>query len=91
MQDRKVNSKKDEYEDFQTVQSQKEELISEELPEGAYGSAIEASLEKSDKWEEGQHVISNFTYENRKLHAGNERKYPGAHKTHSEGKGEDAD
>ncbi|WP_066186184.1 hypothetical protein [Gracilibacillus timonensis] len=87
----KDKPKKDQYEDFKNVQSQKEDLTSEELPEGPYGSALEGSLGKSDNWEEGQHVTSAFTYENRELHAGDKRKYPGAHPTHSKGKGKEAD
>ncbi|GAK08541.1 hypothetical protein [Geomicrobium sp. JCM 19038] len=89
--DRKVNPESNEFEDFQNVQSQEEDLIREDLPEGPYGSPIVEPPGKSEPWREGQHMTSAFTYENRKLHAGNERQFPGSHPTHSEGKGEDAD
>ena len=62
-------------------------LTAEEYPEGPMGSPIRADEpveNKSTPWKEGQQYISGFTYENRNLHEGRARKYPGAHPTHDE-------
>jgi hypothetical protein len=71
--------------DLATVESQRNEVIPEEFPEGPYGMAIESpSLGKSTPWRADQRSKSNFTWENRELHAGLDRDYPGDHKPHDE-------
>lgn len=71
------------YTDLKTVESQRNDLVAEEFPEGPYGSAIVSeSLGKSTPWREDQRPPNRFTYENRKQHAGMPRDYPGDHPTH---------
>ncbi|MDF2964369.1 MAG: hypothetical protein K0S39_6104 [Paenibacillus sp.] len=71
------------YTDLATVESQRNDLVAEEFPEGPYGSSIiPESLGKSTPWREDQHSPNSYTYENRELHAGVSRGYPGAHPTH---------
>ena len=69
------------YSDLSTVESQKENLIPEEFPEGPYGAATNRSLTKDTPYLESTRDTSAFTYENKELHEGLERKYPGAHPT----------
>lgn len=71
------------YTDLKTVESQRNDLTAEEFPEGPYGATLhEGTLGKSSPWRESQHSPNSFTYENRELHAGISRGYPGAHPTH---------
>jgi hypothetical protein len=71
------------YTDFKTVESQRNDLTAEEFPEGPYGSSLlSESLGKSTPWRQDQRPPNSFTYENRELHAGIPREYPGAHPTH---------
>lgn len=71
------------YTDLKTVESQRNDLTAEEFPEGPYGSSLQTeSLGKSTPWREDQRPQQRFTYENRELHAGISREYPGAHPTH---------
>jgi hypothetical protein len=71
------------YTDLSTVESQRNDLIAEEFPEGPYGSSIlSETLGKSTPWREDQRSQNRFTYENRELHAGISRGYPGGHPTH---------
>jgi hypothetical protein len=66
------------YTDLTTVESQRNDLIAEEFPEGPYGSIVdERSLGKSSPWRVDQRPPNRFDYENRELHAGLERGYPG--------------
>ncbi|WP_282937089.1 hypothetical protein [Paenibacillus sp. RC67] len=72
------------YTDLKTVESQRNDLIAEEFPEGPYGANLhEATAEKSSPWRIDQRPQNRFTYENRELHAGISRDYPGSHPTHS--------
>ncbi|WP_239614916.1 hypothetical protein [Cohnella mopanensis] len=72
--------------DLATVESQRNGLIPEEFPEGPYGSVFIAEvLDKSEPLREDQRALSAFNYENRELHAGLERGYPGDHDIPSEG------
>lgn len=74
-----------EYTDVSTVESQRNDLIAEEFPEGAYGmSLITESLGKSTPWREDQRPPNRFTYENRELHEGMPRLDPPHHNTHDE-------
>nr|WP_308639927.1 hypothetical protein [Paenibacillus silvisoli] len=66
------------YTDLATVESQRNDLIAQEFPEGPYGSTIiPAKLGKSTPWREDQRSSNRFDYENRTLHAGLDRDYPG--------------
>jgi hypothetical protein len=72
------DEKKSEYTDLATVESQRNDLTFEEFPEGAYGSSIKSEqLGKSTAWREDQRSGNPFGYENRALHAGLDREYPG--------------
>lgn len=74
-----------EYTDLATVESQRNDLTAEEFPEGPYGaSRITAKPGKSSPWREDQRPPSPFSYENRELHEGLDRGYPGEHVTHDE-------
>ncbi|MCE7793039.1 hypothetical protein K8O68_11480 [Salipaludibacillus sp. CUR1] len=76
--------KKKQYEDFTAVEKYREEILPEITPEGAYGAPFEPPLGKSTPWQPGQRAISAFTYENRHLHEGMQRKDPGSHPPHDE-------
>ncbi|WP_281890939.1 hypothetical protein [Paenibacillus sp. YYML68] len=72
------------YTDFATVESQRNDLTAEEFPEGPYGTSLPLeSLGKSTPWRDDQRSNNRFSYENRELHAGLPRNYPGEHPTHS--------
>jgi hypothetical protein len=82
-QDGFIREERDPYTDLATVESQRNDLTAEEFPEGPYGSArLTESIGKSSPWRRDQRPPDRFTYENRKLHAGISREYPGAHPTH---------
>ncbi|CAN7697334.1 hypothetical protein LJR153_005621 [Paenibacillus sp. LjRoot153] len=67
------------YTDLKTVESQRNDMIPEEFPEGPYGtSMMSESLGKSTPWREDQRPTNRFAYENRELHEGITRDYPGA-------------
>lgn len=75
--------KKQPDQDFSTVLSQSNDLTAEEFPEGPYGSSLPIeSLGKSSPWRDDQRSPNSFMYENRELHAGLERNYPGDHDMH---------
>lgn len=64
--------------DVSTVESQRNDLIPEEFPDGPYGSELRMeSLGKSTPWRMDQRPSNRFDYENRALHAGLKRDYPG--------------
>ncbi|AJY73631.1 hypothetical protein [Paenibacillus beijingensis] len=64
--------------DVSTVESQRNDLIPEEFPEGPYGSALQTrQLGKSGSWRAEQRPPNSFGYENRELHGAMERGYPG--------------
>ncbi|WP_126425450.1 hypothetical protein [Brevibacillus marinus] len=77
---------KPDYHELQTVQSQRNEILQEEFPEGPYGAATdEVYLGKATGWEEGQHSTdTRFTYEARNFHQGLSRHEPASHPTHSD-------
>lgn len=78
------------YSELSTVESQRNEIIHEEFPEGPYGAATdEVRLGKATGWEKGQHVISNFTYEDREFHQNQPRHDPASHPTHDDPSMED--
>jgi hypothetical protein len=77
---------RDEGTDLATVESQRNDLVPEEFPDGPYGSGALTSgtFGKSTPWREDQRSPSPYTYENRELHEGMQRNYPGDHETHDE-------
>jgi len=82
--------KRSEYTDLSTVESQRNDLIAEEFPEGPYGSSLlSESLGKSSPWRQDQRPPNRFTYENRELHEGLPREDPPEHLTHDESGDED--
>ncbi|PAV28736.1 hypothetical protein CIL05_15770 [Virgibacillus profundi] len=75
------------YSDFSNVRNQRNELIPEEFPEGAFGSSInkeEPVYGKSTPWEKGQRRQSAFIYPYKELHEDLPRQTPGAHPLHDE-------
>ncbi|WP_438350920.1 hypothetical protein ACP8HI_09885 [Paenibacillus sp. FA6] len=73
-----INEQRRQYTDLATVESQRNDLVAEEFSDGPYGSPINAeSLGKSTPWRIDQRPPNRFDYENRELHAGTEREYPG--------------
>ncbi|MGG3874453.1 hypothetical protein [Brevibacillus laterosporus] len=83
---KKIKDSAEDYSELSTVQSQRNEILQEEFPEGPFGAATnEEKLGKATGWEKGQHSTTNrFTYETRQLHQELPRQYPGAHPTHSD-------
>lgn len=64
--------------DVSTVESQRNDLVAEEFPEGPYGASLPVeSLGKSSPWRIDQRPPNRFSYENRELHEGLPRVYPG--------------
>ncbi|MGO4374413.1 hypothetical protein AB4Z21_27405 [Paenibacillus sp. MCAF20] len=67
-----------EYTDVSTVESQRNDLIPEEFPEGPYGTELLVeSPGKSKPWRIDQSASKRFDYENRSLHEDLDRDYPG--------------
>lgn len=67
-----------EFTDLSTVESQRNDLTAEEFPEGPYGSSLRTeTLGKSSPWRKDQRPPNRFDYEDRNLHMGIEREYPG--------------
>lgn len=80
-----IHEYRDEATDFANVESQRNDLVAEEFPEGPYGTSLPTeSLGKSTPWREDQRSPNRFSYENRELHEGLQRNYPGDHETHDE-------
>jgi len=58
------------YSDISTVESQRNDLTTEEFSEGSYGTDIASdTLSKSTPWRIEQHSPSPFGYEDHELHA----------------------
>ncbi|KMY55194.1 cytosolic protein [Bacillus sp. FJAT-27231] len=77
----------EEYTDFSNVETMRNYLTVEQTPEGPYGAPRgkdEPVENKSSPWEEGQRFYSAFNYENKSLHQGLPRRFPGAHPTHDD-------
>ena len=73
------------YTDFVPVEKMHNEIIPEEMPEGAYGSPTNnVRLGKTTPFEQDQYAISSFSFENRELHQDMPRQYPGGHPTHDD-------
>jgi len=73
------------YADVDTVESQKENILPEEFPEGYYGAPDNRQLAK-ERTSIGERPTSAFTYEAKKFHEGLSRDYPDAHPTHDKKK-----
>ncbi len=69
------------YSELSTVESQRNEVLLEEFPEGPYGAATdEIMLGKATGWEEGQYSTNvQFGYEYRALHHDLDRDDPAYH------------
>lgn len=75
------------YTDVSTVETRKNFITAEELPEGPYGSPRrehEPVQGKSSPWEEGQRSYSAYNYEFKSFHQDLPREFPGAHPTHDD-------
>jgi hypothetical protein len=78
MKDKFLQEERQAYTDVSTVESQRNDLVLEEFPEGPYGSALMSeSLGKSSTWRVDQRTAHRFDYENHELHEGEVRDYPG--------------
>jgi hypothetical protein len=81
------DKEKQTYTDFSNVETQRNFLIPETLPEGPYGSprGKDQPVEnKSTPWREGQRYYSAFNYEFKSLHQNLPRQMEGAHPTHDD-------
>ncbi|MDQ0162069.1 cytosolic protein [Aeribacillus alveayuensis] len=81
------DQKRRQYSDFSNVETMRNFLIPEGLPEGAYGSPrnkYEPVENKSSPWEEGQQHYSAFNYEFRSFHQDLPRQDPGSHPPHDD-------
>ncbi|MED1795944.1 hypothetical protein P4V54_25095 [Brevibacillus nitrificans] len=76
----------EQYSELSTVESQRNEILQEEFPEGPYGSSTNRErLGKSSEWEPGQQSTSTrFTYETRNMHQDLPRQDPSAHPIHDD-------
>lgn len=75
--------------DLSTVLSRSNDLTAEEFPDGPYGASLPVeSMGKSSPWREDQRSPNSYMYENRELHAGHERDYPGDYDIHDKVKDE---
>lgn len=82
-----IDKEKREYTDFSNVETRRNFLTAEELPEGAYGSPLgkeEPVQNKSTPWHEGQRKYSAYNYENKTLHEDLPRQMEGAHPPHDD-------
>ncbi|CAM3543041.1 hypothetical protein [Marinicrinis lubricantis] len=85
MADEFMEERRSDYTDVSSVESQRNDLIAEEFPEGPYGSSLPVeSLGKSTPWREDQRPPNSYSYENRQLHADLPRQYPPSHDTNTE-------
>lgn len=80
-----LDESRGEFTDLATIESQRNDLIPEEFPEGPYGSSlIVETFGKSSPWRKDQRGPNAFAYENRELHEGLPRVYPPDYETHDE-------
>ena len=80
-----IKKKNTPYTDVSTVESQRNDIIPEEHPEGPFGAATnEDVLGKETPYTASQHAAPQFTYENREFHAGLKRQDPIGHPTHDD-------
>lgn len=84
---RKKRTEAEEYTDFSNVETMRNFLVPETLPEGPYGSPrgkYEPVENKSTPWEKGQRYYSAFNYENKSLHEDLPRQMGPAHPPHDD-------
>ncbi|QPC47384.1 cytosolic protein [Mangrovibacillus cuniculi] len=77
------------YTDFSNVETGRNFILPETLPEGPYGSPRGKHtpvVNKTTEWEEGQRYYSAFNYENKTLHQDIPRQDTFAHPTHDDPK-----
>ncbi|MBU8880805.1 cytosolic protein [Bacillus sp. FJAT-29790] len=82
-----MDDKEQGYTDFSNVETQRNFLTAEELPEGPFGSPRkkdEPVENKNTPWQEGQRQYSAYNYENKTLHQHLPRQMEGAHPTHDD-------
>ncbi|WP_017726382.1 hypothetical protein [Halalkalibacterium ligniniphilum] len=89
MDEHRISKDKEEqdYTDFSNVETMRNFLIPESLPEGPYGSPRGKDtlvFNKSTPWKQGQRYYSAFNYEFKSFHQNLPRKDPGAHPTHDD-------
>jgi hypothetical protein len=75
------------YSDFSNVETYRNFIVPETLPEGPYGAprGKHTPVEnKSTPWREGQRYYSAFNYENKSLHQDIPRQEPGSHPVHAD-------
>ncbi|WP_335870315.1 cytosolic protein [Bacillus sp. 2205SS5-2] len=80
-------SDEEEYHDFSNVEAQRNFLLPEQLPEGAYGSPRGKHMlveNKTTPWKTGLRYYSAFNYEFKGLHQDLPRQMDGAHPTHDD-------
>jgi len=78
---------KKEYTDFSNVETMRNFLVPEDLPEGPYGSPRNRHKpveNKSSPWEENQRYYSAFNYEFKSFHQDLPRQDPVSHPTHDD-------
>ncbi len=76
-----IIERKRDFSDVSTVESQRDNLLPEEFPEGPYGSPINRKLSKDTPYLDSQRSTSAFTYEGKEFHEGLERHDPTSHPT----------
>ena len=82
-----MREEKRKYYDMISSRRKKNQLIPEEFPEGAYGSAINEAVPvegKSTPWEEGQYRESAYVFPHKSQHDDLPRQADGAHPIHDE-------
>ncbi len=88
MKDNPNRDKEEEvYTDFSNVETGRNFLVPETLPEGPYGSprGKDTPVEnKSTPWEKDQRYYSAFNYENKTLHQDIPRQDPASHPVHAD-------
>lgn len=81
------DKEKESYTDFSNVETMRNFLIPEQLPEGAYGSPRNKDKpveNKNTPWQKGQRYYSAFNYEFKSFHQDIPRKDPTSHPTHDD-------
>ncbi|MBA4536001.1 cytosolic protein [Bacillus aquiflavi] len=81
------DKEKETYTDFSNVETQRNFLIPEQMPEGPYGAPRgkdEPVQNKSTPWREGQRYYSAFNYEFKSFHQNLPRQMEGSHPPHDD-------
>ncbi|WP_308635605.1 hypothetical protein [Paenibacillus silvisoli] len=73
-----MNENRQPFTDVKSVESQRNDLTAEEFSDGPYGSRLlSESLGRSKPWRIEQRAADAYEYENRSLHEGIYRDFPG--------------